>query len=123
MISKQENEEYLVILSLHLNQRPEISLVSHTNRIDLFNDGSIFIKDIDKHIEGHYVICTSIFLKKFKFGHCLFIFFNYDEKKWKIYNSNPDEDYGEYGEMDLEKMKNFFFNGSCIIAGVPKEFN
>lgn len=123
VISKQQNEEYLNILSVRLNQRPDISLISQKNRIDLLSDGSIFIKDIGKHIEGHYIICTSIFLKEFKFGHCFFIFFNYDEKKWKIYNSNPDEDYGEYGEMDLEKMKNFFFNGSSIIAGVPNEIN
>ncbi|KAK8880755.1 hypothetical protein M9Y10_003442 [Tritrichomonas musculus] len=122
-ISKQQNEKYLSCLLVHLNQRPEISLTSKENRIDLFSDGSIYIKDIDKLIEGHYIICISIFLKKFKFGHCLFIFFNYDEKKWKIYNSYQDEDYGEYGEMDLKKMQNFFFNGSCIIAGVPKEFN
>ena len=117
--SVKENKKSAV--SLHKPPKmSEISLVSASNKLDLFSDGSIFDEETGGLIEGRHIICISIFPKKNKFGHCLFIFFNPEESRWKLYNNCPHEKYGEYGEVELEQMKSFFFNGSCIIAGVPK---
>ena len=99
----------------------KILLKSETNEIELYEDGSLFIKETNERLFGHYIISISIFPQNFKFGHCLFIFFNQEEKQWKLYNSCSHDSFGEYGEMPLDKLTKTFFNGSCIVIGVPND--
>ena len=92
---------------------PKIHLKSKTNAIFL-NDDGCYIEETKEHLCGHFIINISVFPKVNMFGHYLTIFFNRDEKNLVIFNSCENENYGEYGEIPLEKMKDKFFNGSCF---------
>ena len=107
--------------SLFLPENSVPYLKSDNNQVTLNDDGSLFLCESNEQLNGFYFIVISLFPIKFKFGHCFFVFFNIEEKQWKIYNCCPYKDFGEYGEFGLNQIKQTNFNGSCIICGIPQE--